>query len=325
MASTAAPPHTLTSLTAAARLVLGSDLGQRALRKGQEKVTLMQDSVGAFSTVLVGAIVAAVDTQHALTQTGAVFLTGVLEYMATVLVELAGNEVIGDKLNTDLTIDVHQVMKAVRSDEALDMQFPGVFLNAGREQLPKILPKVLNDLKDSQKQTMSDEVRSFKARMTEASMKDEISLDLRGHHHARPEGARRDTFKLVRAQIFDVVSPLNQKARQDEYFNDLCKTDQRVAKGIETDPSNSSERLEQIRTMQQTQESCFCPTDFRSMVHEIARDFHSEVHFTHDAVDAIQQTTEAYLVKVIAEANSCAHHAGRVVLQQHDLAFAHRM
>ena len=58
---------------------------------------------------------------------------------------------------------------------------------------------------------------------------------------------------------------------------------------------------------------------------EMAQDFHSEVHFTHDAVDAIQQMTEAHLVTVTAEVNLCVHHAGRVVLEHHDLVIVRRM
>ena len=86
-----------------------------------------------------------------------------------------------------------------------------------------------------------------------------------------------------------------------------------------------SQRLEQIRAMQQTQSPCFRTADFLSVMKEIAQDFHPAVYFTHDAVDAIQQMTEAYLVELMVEAYSCSLNAGRFVLTCADLELARRI
>ena len=58
---------------------------------------------------------------------------------------------------------------------------------------------------------------------------------------------------------------------------------------------------------------------------EIALDFHREVYFTHDAVDAIEQMTERYLVELMEEAYLCSLNADRFVLTCADLRLARRI
>ena len=162
--------------------------------------------------------------------------------------------------------------------------------------------------------------------MTTGEKNDEVVLNLSGDHYARPEGPRLDKFELARAPLLDVVSPVNQKARQKEFFNDLCKTDRRLAKTMQVDPFIAySQRLEQIRAMQQTQSPCFRAADFLSLLKEIAQDFHPAVYFTHDAVDAIQQMVEGYLVGLMKEAYLCSLNADRFVLTCADLQLARRI
>ena len=105
--------------------------------------------------------------------------------------------------------------------------------------------------------------------------------------------------------------------------SELSETDRRLTKAMTADPFVAyNERLELMRTLQRTQLPCFCVTDFLILMQKISQDFHSEVIFTHEAADAIQQMTEEYVRTLIGEANTCAHHAGRFVVTGQDLRLA---
>ncbi len=61
------------------------------------------------------------------------------------------------------------------------------------------------------------------------------------------------------------------------------------------------------------------------MVKEIALEFKQEVRFQSQAVLALQEAAEAYLVSLFEDTNLCAIHAKRVTIMSKDLQLAKRI
>lgn len=61
------------------------------------------------------------------------------------------------------------------------------------------------------------------------------------------------------------------------------------------------------------------------MVREIAQEWKQEVRFQSQAVLALQEAAEAYLVSLFEDTNLCAIHAKRVTIMSKDLQLAKRI
>ena len=61
------------------------------------------------------------------------------------------------------------------------------------------------------------------------------------------------------------------------------------------------------------------------MVREIATEYKQEVRFQSQAVLALQEAAEAYLVSLFEDTNLCAIHAKRVTIMSKDLQLAKRI
>ena len=64
---------------------------------------------------------------------------------------------------------------------------------------------------------------------------------------------------------------------------------------------------------------------FYRLVREIAQDFRTDLHFQANAVLALQEASEAYLVSLMEDTNLCAIHAKRVTIQPKDIQLARRI
>jgi len=64
---------------------------------------------------------------------------------------------------------------------------------------------------------------------------------------------------------------------------------------------------------------------FQRLVREIATEFKQEVRFQSQAVLALQEAAEAYLVSLFEDTNLCAIHAKRVTIMSKDLQLAKRI
>ena len=62
-----------------------------------------------------------------------------------------------------------------------------------------------------------------------------------------------------------------------------------------------------------------------SLVREIAQDFKTELHFEGQAILALQEAAEAYLVGLMEDTNLCAIHAKRVTIMAKDIQLARRI
>ena len=64
---------------------------------------------------------------------------------------------------------------------------------------------------------------------------------------------------------------------------------------------------------------------FQKVVREIAGEFKSDLRFQSQAILALQEASEAYLVGLFEDTNLCAIHAKRVTIMAKDMHLARRI
>ena len=80
--------------------------------------------------------------------------------------------------------------------------------------------------------------------------------------------------------------------------------------------------LHEIRRYQKSTEMLIRKLPFQRLVREIAQDFKTDVRFQLDAIMAMQEASEAYLVGLFEDSNLCAIHAKRVTIMPRDIQLA---
>ena len=83
--------------------------------------------------------------------------------------------------------------------------------------------------------------------------------------------------------------------------------------------------LREIRRYQKSTELLLRKQPFQRLVREISQDFRADLRWTSDALLAMQEASEAYLVGLFEDANLCAIHARRVTIFQKDIGLARRI
>ncbi len=83
--------------------------------------------------------------------------------------------------------------------------------------------------------------------------------------------------------------------------------------------------LKEIRKYQRSTELLIRKLPFQRLVREIAQNFKTDLRFQSNAILALQEATEAYLVGLFEDTNLCAIHAKRVTIYPKDLQLARRI
>ena len=83
--------------------------------------------------------------------------------------------------------------------------------------------------------------------------------------------------------------------------------------------------LREIRKFQKSTDLLFRKLPFQRLVRSIAQDFKTDLRFQSQAILALQQASEAYLVGLFEDANLCAIHAKRVTIMPKDIQLARRI
>ena len=83
--------------------------------------------------------------------------------------------------------------------------------------------------------------------------------------------------------------------------------------------------LIEVRRAQKSTSLLIQKAPFQRLVREAAEGAKAGLRFQASAVAAIQDATEAYVVGLLADANVCALHSGRVTVTPKDLAIARRL
>jgi histone H3 len=83
--------------------------------------------------------------------------------------------------------------------------------------------------------------------------------------------------------------------------------------------------LREIRKFQKSTELLIRKLPFQRLVREISNDFKADLRFHSQALLALQEASEAYLVGLFEDTNLCAIHAKRVTIMPKDLQLARRI
>ena len=83
--------------------------------------------------------------------------------------------------------------------------------------------------------------------------------------------------------------------------------------------------LREIRKFQKSTELLIRKLPFQRLVREIAQEFKSDLRFQSQAILALQEASEAYLVGLFEDTNLCAIHAKRVTIMPKDMQLAKRI
>ena len=83
--------------------------------------------------------------------------------------------------------------------------------------------------------------------------------------------------------------------------------------------------LREIRKYQKSTDLLVRKLPFQRLVREIAQDFKTDLRFPSQAVLALQEAAESYLVGLFEDTNLCALHAKRVTIMPKDIQLARRI
>jgi len=83
--------------------------------------------------------------------------------------------------------------------------------------------------------------------------------------------------------------------------------------------------LREIRKFQKTTDLLIRKLPFQRLVREVATYYKSDLRFQSQAILALQEACEAYLVQLFEDTNLCAIHAKRVTIMPKDMELARRI
>ena len=83
--------------------------------------------------------------------------------------------------------------------------------------------------------------------------------------------------------------------------------------------------LREIRKFQKSTDLLIRKLPFQRVVREISSDYKSDLRFQSQAILALQEAAEAYLVGLFEDTNLCAIHAKRVTIMPKDMQLARRI
>jgi histone H3 len=83
--------------------------------------------------------------------------------------------------------------------------------------------------------------------------------------------------------------------------------------------------LREIRKYQKSTELLIRKLPFQRLVREISQEFKTDLRFQSNAIAALQEAAEAYLVGLFEDTNLCAIHAKRVTIMTKDMQLARRI
>ena len=83
--------------------------------------------------------------------------------------------------------------------------------------------------------------------------------------------------------------------------------------------------LREIWCYQKSTELLICKLPFNCLVREIAQDIKTDLRFQAQAIWALQEAAEAYLVGLFEDTNLCVIHAKRVTIMPKDIQLARRI
>ena len=86
-----------------------------------------------------------------------------------------------------------------------------------------------------------------------------------------------------------------------------------------------TQALREIRKYQKSTELLIRKMPFQRLVREISTDYKADLRFQSNAILALQEAAEMFLVGLFEDSNLCAIHAKRVTIMPSDMALARRI
>jgi len=83
--------------------------------------------------------------------------------------------------------------------------------------------------------------------------------------------------------------------------------------------------LREIKRYQKSIDLLIPRAPFARLVRNICQDLHDDLRFSSDALRALQESSEAYLVGIFEDTNLCAIHAKRATIMRKDMLLARRL
>ena len=83
--------------------------------------------------------------------------------------------------------------------------------------------------------------------------------------------------------------------------------------------------LREIRQYQKSTDLLIRKLPFQRLVKEICAEYKADLRFQSNAIIALQEATEAYIVGLFEDTNLCAIHARRVTIMPRDMQLARRI
>ncbi|KXN72238.1 histone H3.1 [Conidiobolus coronatus NRRL 28638] len=95
--------------------------------------------------------------------------------------------------------------------------------------------------------------------------------------------------------------------------------------GLKRRLNNGEGVIRDIHKFTTNSDSLIRKLPFQRLVREIAHEIKTDIRFQKSAVDAIQEATESYLVRLFQDANLCVLHSKRVTIMPRDLVLAQKI
>ena len=119
---------------------------------------------------------------------------------------------------------------------------------------------------------------------------------------------------LPTKQFKKSVRSTNKAAQKGQPFTGGLKKPRRYHPGTVA--------LREIRRYQKSTELLIRKLPFAGLVREVTQDFKTDLRFQQEAIAALQEAAEAYLVGLFEDMNLCAIHAKRVTIMPKDIQLA---
>ena len=144
---------------------------------------------------------------------------------------------------------------------------------------------------------------------------------------AAAKKSRRKGSTPHRRRPGDGARYYNPKKKSHDAYQKACNVAR--AKGQKLPPRPQTRRhrpgvtvLHEVRHYQKTGGLPIRKLPFQRLVHKIAQDFKTDLHFQTAAVTALQEATDAYLVGLFEDSNLCAIHAKCITIMPKDIQLA---
>ena len=260
-----------------------------------------------------------------LTADAATYLTGVLEYLAAEILELAGNAASDNQVTT---ITPRHICLAIRFDSELDLSTRQIAMRNGG-----IVPHIHKAV--AERLSRSDHVEHFIEvfiKMLEQT-EETILIDPRDGFHKRllPDEPHIESIQYHEGRLtcvpeLDALCSLSRGQRQVQALEDLNASQRKALEHFYCDGFQiQQKRLHDIRRSQRCSREHILDTEvFRRVVRELSLDFKTNVLFSDEAYDCLQVAAEAHLCELYELANLNALHCKRVCVNKMDLQLARR-